>query len=162
MQYKIFLRTDDVVQHIDTTAAQEAAEERCEHWRKELHIGQKRFSKEFNRVWWEPDAPLTFDTFADYIALFPEAERYRNWLTRNNKRIVIVKASPFCNGLPGGYYWATTSQYQGKWSVHVTDDDDGNCSLYDVDEATANEWLQTLKGFAPFIMGDLTAFGFKF
>ncbi len=107
--------------------------------------------------------PKFFDTFDEYVAVYPDGEHWRHMVERKNGDILIAGYST-C--LEGDYYiaWA---QHQNSYKtglpfhdVVINDGDDGyarkHCASFEEAEAA----LQELKQLAPFSLAEIRAFGF--
>ncbi len=122
----------------------------------------------------------TYRTFDEYVADYPDAERYRAWLTgvapptrrihRKARKpaptprpVTVVPCEPEapCQ-LPGGYFWVRASGYQGRWVVSVNDCDDGLMQKWVDTEAAALAEVENLIALAPFTLPDLRAFGYEY
>ena len=86
-----------------------------------------------------------FTSFDDYVAAYPDGEKFRNWLTRS-KVALLVKGTGTHDPLPGGFLWASVHHREDGTFVVVHDDDDGAWE-YRTDNP-AHE-LENLKELAP-------------
>ena len=121
-----------------------------------------------------------YNSFDEYVKDYPEAERYRNWITniypikrkgiKSKKKIVlshptrnaiILKTTIEHPSLPGGYFWAYITNWKGKWWITVNDSDDFSVRSEDFENETdAQKVLESLKDLVPFDMVELQDFGF--
>lgn len=107
------------------------------------------------------DAPLCYRSFNDYVADFPEGERYRHWLTKGGRAdAYLIRGWGQHRGLPGGYLWASIG-WEGT-GVFVNDCDDGLIARRCADAAEAQQLLVELCDLAPFTMGNLESFGYRY
>ena len=117
-----------------------------------------------------------FPNFEAYVADWPGAEAYRNWLvtTSNATDLFIVRGQGSHNGLPGGYLYvqlrlsAISRSRNRPETVHpamiaVGDNDDGLITREFASDAEAHALFSDLKELAPFDFDDLVdAFGFNY
>ncbi len=112
--------------------------------------------------------------FEEYLAEFPEAEKYRNWLTgkanRPGTRFMILQASPWWACTPGCCYIVTqyrrfdhpkNPKYSMKPSIFVNDGDDADAIKRFETEEEADKAFEELKLLAPFALPELYEFGYE-
>jgi hypothetical protein len=122
----------------------------------------------------------TYRSFDAYVADYPEAERFRAWLTnvappptrrvhrkvkhppRPPRSVTIIPAEPNYCGLPGDYFWTYAAEYQGQWFVYVNDCDDGTMHKACASEAKSLAEIEALIALSPFNLRNLYDFGYEY
>lgn len=103
---------------------------------------------------WEfvpPDERTTYyNTFDEYVADYPEAEHFRNWLTNRNAALLIF-ASRY-TAMEGEYCWV--HYVSSRELLMVSDGDDGACAIPCLLEEVEDK-LEVLRTLAPVSMGEL-------
>ena len=70
---------------------------------------------------------MYYTSFELYVKDHPDGEKFRNWMTNFGKRdkVWIFPGQGPHGSIPGGFVWATVSQYGHMFVVAVHDSDDG-------------------------------------
>ena len=72
--------------------------------------------------------PSIYNDVDSYVKDWPNAERFKHWLTSVTYPVTIFQSTGDYCMLPGGYHWVYIAKLQsGKYSVNVHDADDGAC-----------------------------------
>lgn len=101
----------------------------------------------------------SFDNFDDYVKIFPDGEKWRNWVVGTHSHYALVPVTHSC--LPGDYAAVHTSTYKGQWYVHLNDGDDFMFRKPVKDEQEALQEIENLKLMAPFSYSELRSFGWE-
>lgn len=121
-------------------------------------------------------AQISYHSFDEYVAAYPDGERFRSWITRGTDRpehvfllFVPMDSWPSCP-LPGGYLWALGKKRHARlleldpeetdYYVVVQDSDDGILRKELDTEAEVLEEMKNLEQMAPFCLCDLKEFGY--
>ena len=128
-----------------------------------LNAYQKYLKKqdEIKREQEARDKPC-FDSFDEYIAFYPDGEKWRKWVGDG----ILIPTYSSC--LDGDFYVASIKQwndYRSKkleiW-ICINNGDDGMCKKLCESIEKANQEMENLKNLAPFCLGELKDFGYKF
>lgn len=103
-----------------------------------------------------------YPTFDAYVADYPEAERYRRWVTNDGRQpVTLIQGDGVDGFLPGGYLWISVCNFADRWRITVHNNDDGETEKYVDDSASMLKELDTLCRLAPVSRFELTPFGYK-
>ena len=108
-------------------------------------------------------------TVDEFIAAFPEAEKYRNFLTNKRGIVAIIQSTPYAwftgNTFILTYYPAFNhpgdTKYSTKPTVLANDGDDSYMRKTFKTEEEAQAAFNELLALAPLTMHDMTAFGYQ-
>jgi len=114
-----------------------------------------------------------YASFDEYVQDHPDGEKYRAWLTNNNRNavsLVLMRGAATHNSLPGGYLAITLKEYtpsgcKSYLLLSLRDNDDGLAiSTWPAEErAAAESVVANMKLLAPFSMREaVEVFGLRF
>ena len=126
------------------------------------------------------DNTIIYDSFNDYVANYPTAESFREWIHygRNNSLHIVLLFIPqgkekrvFSGELPGNYIWLiaeqTYKEVKKKWPetkdyyIVLQDSDDGILRKEFETKKEVLAELERLKQCVPLSIKDLTDFGYE-
>lgn len=133
-------------------------------------LNQQNEQSERLRIEQEAQQRQAFDTFDEYVKVFPEGEHFRNWVGNG---ILIPTYESGCT-ITGEYYTARIMEYpkdlypagkglsylNGTVWIYLNDCDDGSCQKQCKDIEDAKQELEKLKLLAPFYYWNLKDYGY--